>query len=159
MDCSPPGSSVHEIFQARILDWVAISFSRGSSQPRNQTLVSCTAGKLFTDWAIREAHFLIITSNHRPFLAFWCPYKLILIFKPRQIPYSGWSCLLTVLIPQPWLYYKVLILLHGLTFSSPSNCMYPNSLRINTRSRCCELLSHSLGISDLPSFWTHLHLI
>ena len=35
MDCSPPGSSVHEIFQARILEWVAISFSRGSSQPRD----------------------------------------------------------------------------------------------------------------------------
>jgi len=34
MDCSPPGSCVHEIFQARILEWVAISFSRGSSQPR-----------------------------------------------------------------------------------------------------------------------------
>ena len=37
MDCNPSGSSVHEIFQARILEWVAISFSRGSSQPRDQT--------------------------------------------------------------------------------------------------------------------------
>ena len=41
MDCSLPGSSVHRIFQARILEWVAISFSRGSSQLRNQTRVSC----------------------------------------------------------------------------------------------------------------------
>ena len=49
MDCSPPGSSVHGILQARILEWVAISFSRGSSQPRNQTQVSCIAGKFFTD--------------------------------------------------------------------------------------------------------------
>ena len=49
MDCSPPGSSVHGISQARILEWVAISFSRGSSQPRDQTRVSCTAGKFFTD--------------------------------------------------------------------------------------------------------------
>ena len=40
MDCSPPGSSVHRILQARILEWVAISFSRGSSKPRNQTRVS-----------------------------------------------------------------------------------------------------------------------
>ena len=55
MDCSPPGSSVHEIFQARILEWVAISFSRGSSQPRDQTRVSCTAGRFITDWATREA--------------------------------------------------------------------------------------------------------
>ena len=57
MDCSPPGSSVHGIFQARILEWVAISFSRGSSQPRDGTQVSCTAGRFFTDWATREAHF------------------------------------------------------------------------------------------------------
>jgi len=39
--CSPPGSSVSGIFQARILEWVAISFSRGSSQPRDQTHISC----------------------------------------------------------------------------------------------------------------------
>ena len=53
MDFSPPGSSVLEIFQARILDWVAISFSRGSSQPRGLTQVSCTAGRFFTDWATK----------------------------------------------------------------------------------------------------------
>ena len=41
MDCSPPGFSVHEIFQTRILEWVAISFSRGSSQPRVWTRISC----------------------------------------------------------------------------------------------------------------------
>ena len=40
MDCSPPGSSLHGVFQARILGWVAISFSRGSSQPRNRTHIS-----------------------------------------------------------------------------------------------------------------------
>ena len=51
MGCSPPGSSLHEIFQARILEWIAISFSRGSSQPRDWTRVSCTAGRFFTDWA------------------------------------------------------------------------------------------------------------
>ena len=49
MDCSPPGSSVLGIFQAKILEWVAIAFSRGSSQPRDQTQVSCTAGRFFTD--------------------------------------------------------------------------------------------------------------
>ena len=48
MDCSLPGSSVHGIFQARVLEWVAISFSRGSSQPRDQTQVSCTAGRRFS---------------------------------------------------------------------------------------------------------------
>ena len=55
MDCSQPRSSVHGIFPARILEWVAISFSKGSSQPRDQTLVSHIAGEFFTIWATREA--------------------------------------------------------------------------------------------------------
>ena len=54
MDCSLPGSSVHGIFQARVLEWVAISFSRGSSRLRDWTLVSCIAGRHFTIWATRE---------------------------------------------------------------------------------------------------------
>ena len=57
MGCSPPGSSVHGIFQARRLEWVAISFSRGI-KPRDQTQASCgswTAGRFFTIWATREA--------------------------------------------------------------------------------------------------------
>ena len=56
MDCSLPGSSVHGILQARVLEWVAISFSRGSSQPGDQTRVSHIAGRRFTLWATREAH-------------------------------------------------------------------------------------------------------
>ena len=48
MDCSPLASSVHVIFQARILKWVAIPFSRGSSRPKDRTQVSCIAGKFFT---------------------------------------------------------------------------------------------------------------
>ena len=55
MDCSLSGSSVRGIFQARMLEWIAISFSRGSSQLRNRTRVSCTAGRFFTNWAIKEA--------------------------------------------------------------------------------------------------------
>ena len=55
MDCSLPGSPVHGILQARILEWVAISFSRGSSQPRDWTQVSCIAGRCFNLWATREA--------------------------------------------------------------------------------------------------------
>ena len=55
MDGSLPGSAVHGIFQARILEWAAISFSRGSSQSRDRTRVACIADKLFTVWATREA--------------------------------------------------------------------------------------------------------
>ena len=57
MDCSLPGSSVHGIFQARILEWVAISFSRGFSQPRDQTFISCVScigRQILYHWATRE---------------------------------------------------------------------------------------------------------
>ena len=56
MDCSPPGSSVHGIRQARLLEWVAIPFSKGFSRPRDRTRVSCIAGRFFTVWATREAN-------------------------------------------------------------------------------------------------------
>ena len=55
MDCSLPGFSGHGILQARVLEWVAISFSRGSSWPRDPTWVSRIAGRRFTHWATREA--------------------------------------------------------------------------------------------------------
>ena len=54
MDCSLAGSSVHGIFQARVLEWVAVSFSRGSFWPRDRTRVSHIVGRRFTIWATRE---------------------------------------------------------------------------------------------------------
>ena len=56
MECSQPGSSLHGIFQARILEWVSISFSRGYSWPRDRTQVSRIPGRRFNLWATREAH-------------------------------------------------------------------------------------------------------
>ena len=67
MTCSPPGSSVHRILQARILEWVAIPFSRGSSWPRDWT--SCIAGQFFTVWAIMEAFPVASVTYLRQF--FW----------------------------------------------------------------------------------------
>ena len=58
MDCSPPGSSVHGIFQARILEWVSIPFSRESSRPRDWTQVSHIAERFLTIWAIRGGYEL-----------------------------------------------------------------------------------------------------
>ena len=72
MDCRPPVSSVHGILYARILEWVAISFSRGSSWPRDRTRVSCIAGRSFTILATWEALW------HRYYL---CP----LSFKMRKL--------------------------------------------------------------------------
>ena len=62
MDCSPLGSSLHGILQARILEWVAIPFSRGSSQPRDLTCVSRITGRFFTVWA---------THSVTPVMASW----------------------------------------------------------------------------------------
>ena len=53
--CDPMDCTVHGILQARILEWVAVPFSRGSSQPRDRTQVSHIAGRFFTSWATREA--------------------------------------------------------------------------------------------------------
>ena len=60
MDCSPPGSSVHGIFQARILEWVVIFYSRVSSWPRNQTCVSCTGSWILNHCASWEAQYMFI---------------------------------------------------------------------------------------------------
>ena len=59
VDCSPPGSSVHGILQARTLEWVPVPFSMGSSQPRDQTHVSCIIGKFFTIWDTKEAQGIL----------------------------------------------------------------------------------------------------
>ena len=56
VDGSLPGSSVHGSFQARVLEWGAFSFSRGSSQPRDQTHISCTGRQVLFHWATWEAH-------------------------------------------------------------------------------------------------------
>ena len=61
MDCGPPGSSVHEISQARMLEWVALSFSRGFSQPRDQIYVSCIGRWVLYHWASRLA--LLLTGS------------------------------------------------------------------------------------------------
>ena len=63
MNCSLPGSSVHGIFQARILELVAISFSRWSSQPTYQTQASCIAGRLLMGWAMREVSYTVEVMN------------------------------------------------------------------------------------------------
>ena len=93
MDCSLPGSSVHGIFQARTLEWVAISFSRGSSRPRDRTQVSHIVG--FTVWATRE-----VWGTPNPFLPVnpqIKEFKTIQCLRGWTIPslqslISDWSC-------------------------------------------------------------------
>ena len=71
MDCSPPGSYVHGILQATILEWVAILFSRGSSQPGDRTQVSCIADI----WAIKKYSVIVLKV---------CPQTLCCTFLLRK---------------------------------------------------------------------------
>ena len=92
MDCSPPDSSVHGILQARILEWVAIPFSRGSSQPRNRSWVSCIAGRFFTLWVARGKY------------QYWLPFMQDLlgattILAPNMCSWGLWSQIEWVQIP------------------------------------------------------------
>ena len=96
-DCSPPGSSVYGILEARILEWVAIHFSRGSSQLRDRTLVSCIEIGFFTIWAIMEAHqrqagVTLQLTLHLPLLTILQLYRLP---PPLPAPVSNPSCLFT----------------------------------------------------------------
>ena len=77
MDCSPSGSSVHGILQVIILEWDAIPFSRGSSQPRDQTQVSCIASRHFTIWTTREASLIAqLVKNLPEGLAWRIPWTM-----------------------------------------------------------------------------------
>ena len=74
--CDPMDYKVHGILQAWILEWVAFPFSRGSSQPRDRSQVSCIAGRFFTNWAIREVLLacslrVIIHFRTLSFDSFW----------------------------------------------------------------------------------------
>ena len=84
IDCSLQSSSVHGIFQARVLERVAISSSRGSSPPRDQSRVSCIAGRRFTVWATREPRGW--EMNWRMLYAFW--ERLTVAFWERSAPFS-----------------------------------------------------------------------
>ena len=90
MDCSPPGFSVHGILQVRILQWVVMPFSRGSSQSRDRTQVFHTAGGFFTIWATRED----MTEPSKT--ARDGPPKGLQV---NQCPYGWCHCLLGILFP------------------------------------------------------------
>ena len=101
MDCGLPGSSVHGIFQARTLEWVAMPFSRGSSWPRHPTWVSLIAGRFFTIWATGEAHFIVkwnfkkevgncATSSHQMGSAHRSPGWLLYLEQIPSLPGLVW---------------------------------------------------------------------
>ena len=76
--------TVHEILQARKLEWVAFPFSRGSSWPRNLTGISCIAGEFFTYWAIRETHVCHRVNIKMSFnLRWWKGIRVIALYRHK----------------------------------------------------------------------------
>ena len=87
MDCSLPGSSVHGISQARILEWVAFSYSRGSSWPWDQTHISCIAGEFFTNsatWEVPRRGLLSSKRNELFIFTEWMILKMIMLYERKQ---------------------------------------------------------------------------
>ena len=135
MDCGPPGSSVHGILQARILECIAIPFSRESSQPRGWTWVSCLAGRFFTVWASSNAHLswssLIIVWYHVVHIV-WC----------LQCCKSLWT--MKYAIPHRSSSISQLVL-----------CPLINALSMDYFICPCGLLLSSFFLSRLDIYWHH----
>ena len=93
MDYSLPCSSVHGISQARILEWVAISSSSGSSQPRDRTHISCLAGKFFTTESPQKPMSVI---THSRIFFFFKLYIIVLVLPNKRILY-----ILFMVFPKP----------------------------------------------------------
>ena len=113
--CDPMNYTVHGILQARILECVAIPFSRGSSQPRDRTQVSSTAGGSFTSRAAREAHIYLSPPSQAP----W-PVRL-----PGCHRAPGWApCVMQQLLTS-YLFYAWQCIYVDFTFSIPPTLSFP----------------------------------
>ena len=144
MDCSPPGFSVHGILQAKILEWVAMPSSKGSSRPR-ETQVSGLAGRFFSIWATREAQFshsytklsLVISLMLKNLYYVQVERRRIFLLKVRTHPLLGthtYTCMYTGT-------YTTHIHTHV-----PHTIMHPRLPLWMTLSRCLILLSLILTV-------------
>ena len=126
MDCSLPGSSVHGIFQVIVLEWIAISFSRGSSWPRNQSQVSRIVDRHFTIWATEVLisarsllKYFVTCFLELYFLSFLISFTCFFLF----VPLCLFLFLLFLFLPFECNSLKAEIL-------SPSHTLYPYNLEL-----------------------------
>ena len=94
-DCSPPGSSVYGISKARILEWVAISSSRGSSRPRDQTRISCIGRQILYCWSPQGSPFTWLKRKWKSLSHVWLfatPWTIRRNTSKEDIPSFG-TCL------------------------------------------------------------------
>ena len=155
IDCSPPGSSVNGILQARILEWVAMPFSRGSSQTRDWACVTCIAGRCFTICTTRKAlrclSVFLITPWRLSFCYFafgficFCSFRLGMSFP--FISKSTHSLVKTVQILSPP-EEKEMFLCHTFLLSSMTSCTFTS-----TSPYCILMISFvsvSLYVRSVP---------
>ena len=143
MDCSPLGSSVHGILQARKLEWVVTSFSRESSRPKDQTRVFCTAGSFFIHWARGKPK-----SSH-------AATKDPACCKRRCLLQQRWKILPAAAktqhsqINKYFKKYKVYNSLHSLLFTyGMIQCMWEGSSQSKRRKKARNLLPFFSSIKD-----------
>ena len=149
MDYSPPGSSILGIFQARILELVAISSSRGSSQPRDRTpgsCVSCIAGRVLTCWGTGKAPLkylldLMVSASEdvASSLTLWLPAQQLFLGSLHTV-YTGLPCGLRVLLP--------LLLLESLSSSAPPSVPSSSQMAGPLLPACCSSALLSLPTPD-----------
>ena len=147
MDCSPPGFSVHGILQAGILEWRAIPFSRGFSQPRDQTWVSHSAGRFFTAWAARETHVIDIVQCLYMWRRQWHPTPVLLLGKSHWrrslVGYSPWGRKESDMTE--WLKWTKLPLITKWMIKMHSVIWINHLIKVYWKLLCTRLLSRHLG--------------
>ena len=128
---SPPGSCVHGILQARIQEWVAISYSRGSSRPKGWTCVSCTADGFFTRWAIGEVQLLC--NFLRNDFSFFIKCEILSVCRQCLFLWKIYLPLLNKRNPFPAGY----IAYYSNTLPLPAFLSWPQTCWITDRQKCC----------------------
>ena len=142
--CRLPGSSAHGILQARILEWVAIPFSRGSCCPRDQTQVSCVASRFFTIWVNREAPWLI----HNKFSVNEVEYFETYIDRLKEIRGSMWLEFIAISRGQCFRYIMTtVVIITWFHWNKWINC-FPCGSLVNTLPAVQETLVQFLGWKD-----------
>ena len=162
MDCGPPGSSVHGISHVRILEWVAILFSRGSSRPKDGTQVSCVGRWILYHWVTREApkgkgytpYFPVVNSTFQrsevSLTRFISLLLSLLFYKPAVLPNRTFWSLVNNSPPQ----YKW----------HPGERRWPGCdyvvetlyLQMNTSTKSYFMLT-TLNVSDFTNWAHHSH--
>ena len=142
MDCSPPGSSVHGIFQARILEWVAISFSRGTSPPRAWTWVSCIGRQVLYHWATREVRVS------------WLGFRAILHVTKAQV--LDCFVLFTVIIPE--VFFNSSYFLHQIVINQNSLVAGKKNVSLYCIHWKFNVLSHDSAKSN-NSWWHNVMIV